>query len=73
MQSHHAHLDMNIHAGYEPRVVSEDLLKSLAESALKHVPGSKQVIEQAFNKGPIHDPHRLLPNKPINQVFHGPY
>ena len=73
MQSHHAHLDMNHHQGYEPRVHSEHLVKSLAEAALKNVPGSKQVIERSFAKGPIYDPHKLLPNKPINQVMHGPY
>ena len=73
MQSHHAHLDMNHHAGYEPRVASEQLLKSLATQALKNIPGSKQVIEHAFYKGPIRDPHRLLPNKPTNEIFHGPY
>jgi hypothetical protein len=73
MQSQHAHLDLNHGAGYEPRVTSNTLLKSLAESALKNVPGSRQIIEKAFSTGPIVDPHKLLPNKPINQVFHGPY
>jgi hypothetical protein len=73
MQSHHAHLDMNHSAGFEPRVTSAPLLKSLAESALKNIPGSKQVIDRAFYNGPIIDPHRILPTKPTNQVFHGPY
>jgi len=71
MQSHHAHLDLNHSAGYEPRVTSEHLLKSLAERALRNIPGSKQVIDRTFNRGPINDPHRILPSKPINQIFHG--
>ena len=64
---------MNHHAAFEPRVHTEHLLKSLAEAALKNIPGSRQIIEQAFAKGPIVDQHRILPNKPMNQVFHGPY
>ena len=73
MQSHFAHLDRNHHAAYEPRVSNKGLLKSLAESALKEIPGSQRVIDQAFNVGPINDPHRILPTKPMNKALHGPY
>ena len=68
MQSEHAHLDMNVSQGYEPRVSSKNLLKKLTESALKNVPGSEKLIAEHFGTADIKG--RLLPEKIQNQAMH---
>ena len=68
MQSHHAHLDMNVAQGYEPRVASKLLVQSLANAALKNVPGAAKVIAEHFSTANVKG--RLLPEKPVNQAMH---
>ena len=66
------HLDFGHGAAYEPRVSSPELLKSLAQAALKNVKGSEEIIESHFNHSQmIHAD--LLPSKPINLVMHQGY
>jgi len=61
---------MNHSQGYEPRVSSKALLKNLAQTALKNVPGAEKLIKKHFHEGPVVDPHRLAPPKPKNQALH---
>ena len=70
MQSHHAHLDMNVHQGAVSKVSSKTMLKSLATAALQHVPGANKIIEEHFNVLEKVDQHKLVPSKAKNQSFH---
>ena len=64
MESHTAHLDMSHSTAYMPRITNPVLLKSLAESALQHVPNSSGAIQRAFKSTTtIKDPHKLVPAK----------
>ena len=66
------HLDFGHGAAYEPRVSSPQLLKSLAQAALKDVKGSEEIIEAHFNHHKTIQAD-LLPPKPINLVMHQGY
>ena len=68
MQSEHAHKDMNFAQGYEPRVTSKPLLKTLAQAALKNVPGSAKLIAEHFGTDNVKG--RLLPARPVNMAMH---
>ena len=65
--------DQNLHvaAAYEPRVSAPHLQKSLAQAVFKNIPNSQRVIEKHYNQAPIRP--ELLPAKPKNLIFHGPY
>ena len=60
--------NLNHAAGYEPRISQKHLLKSFAEKALAHVPGSAQVIEKHFNTDLIRP--ELIPAKPVDMIMH---
>ena len=64
---------LNIHpaSAYEPRVSDQKLLKTLAKAAFRNIPNSQPIIDKHFNQEPKLP--ELLPPKPKNLVFHGPY
>lgn len=67
----HGNLNLNHAEADKPTVSSRHMLQSLAEKALKHIPGSANVIEQHFSSKPI-VPGIKNP-KPINLIMHMPH
>ena len=70
MQSEHAHFDMNHSQGQTSKVSSNVYVKSLATAALKHIPGSAELIHEHFNVQEKKDPHKLVPLKAKNLSYH---
>ena len=67
------HSNLNFHAAQAeiPRVSSTHMLKSLAEKALKHIPGAQEVIQRSFSTSPIVP--EIKAKKPMNLVYHMPH
>ena len=67
------HSNLNFHAAQAetPRVSSTHMLKSLAEKALKHIPGAAEAIQKSFSTTPIVP--EIQPKKPMNLVYHMPH
>ena len=64
-------LNFNHEVGYEARVSSHHLLKSLAKAALKHVPNSEKVIQRYFEPTPVTKALRQAPQP--NLIMHDPH
>ena len=64
----HSNLNFNHDQATRASVSSKNLVKTLAESALKHVAGSQKAIERTFSTKPI-EPELKAP-KAINLVLH---
>lgn len=64
----HSNLNFAHDQATRASVSSKALVKQLAQSALKHVPGSEQAIEKTFPTKPIIS--NLQPPKPMNLVLH---
>ena len=67
----HATLNFNHERGYEAKVSSHHLIKTLASAALKHVPGSEKVIEHYFKPTPVTKAVRQPPQP--NLIMHEPH
>ena len=61
-------LNQHVAEGYKARIGQHQHLKAIAESALKHVPGSQALIDKHF--GTQLYPQGLTQPKPINLVMH---
>ena len=70
MQSEHAHHDLNYSIHTEPRVSSEAHIKQVAHAALSKVPGGKQAVDKAFNRGKWKKPFALPGKRHMNQAMH---
>ena len=64
------HLNFHQSQGQQLRVASKQMLKSLAQSALKNIPGAEKAIREHFPEGNVKDPHQLFPPKPKNLAYH---
>ena len=70
MQAEHAHVDLNFGTVYEPRVSHESHVKEIATKALEKVPGSKDLIKEAFDRGAWEKPFALPAKRHVNQALH---
>lgn len=61
-------LNHHVDQAFTPRVASKQSKKKIALAALKHIPGSQQLIEKTFESKPV--PRELPLEKPIDLVFH---
>ena len=64
----HSHLNFHTSVANIARVSTQSLQRSLAESALKHIAGSQDVIERTFSTKPIEQ--ELTPPRVINQLMY---
>ena len=63
MQSEHTWLNMNHGIYDEPKVSSVEGKKQVAIAALRHIEGSKKIIEDHFYRGTLKIPYSF-PSKP---------
>ena len=64
----HSHLNFHTSVADIAKVSTKSLQRSLAESALKHIVGSHDVIERTFSTKPIVP--ELTPPRAINQLMY---
>ena len=61
-------LNHHVDQAYTPRVSHKNSLKQIAQAALKHIPGSQELIQKTFDPKPV--PAELPIEKPVNLMMH---
>ena len=61
-------LNHHVDQAFVPRITQKQAKIQIAKAALKHIPGSQQLIEKTFESKPV--PRELLIEKPVDLVLH---
>lgn len=61
-------LNHHVDQAFVPRITHKQSKRAIATAALKHIPGSRDLIEKTFGSKPV--PRELPIEKPVNLVFH---
>jgi hypothetical protein len=61
-------LNQHVEQAFIPRIGHKQSKLAIARAALKHIPGSEQIIQKTFQTKPV--PLELPIVKPIDQVMH---
>jgi hypothetical protein len=71
MEPEHAHLNAHPSIAPEHKVFSKEHVEAVARAALKHIPGSKPLLDKTFSKRML--PEYFAPKKIYNQPMYMPW